>query len=72
MLFANVLKHCLLHYLTIVESLIFSYAFVSLGCMVAMQYVACLCNIAACLSGNDEVAELAHCTDNIAQVAWCT
>jgi hypothetical protein len=30
------------------------------------------CDIAACLSGSQEVAELAHCTDNIAQVAWCT
>ncbi|CAL8465263.1 g4798 [Coccomyxa elongata] len=43
-----------------------------IGCMIAMQYVACLCNIAACLSGNDELGELAHCTDNIAQVAWCS
>ena len=32
------------------------------------QYLACLCDIAACLSGSSEVAELAHCTDNIAQV----
>ena len=42
------------------------------GFMMAMQYVACLCDIAACLSGSQEVAELAHCTDNIAQVTWCT
>ena len=30
------------------------------------------CNIAACLSGSQEIAELAHCIDNIAQVVWCT
>ena len=35
------------------------------------QYLACLCDIAACLSGSSEVAELAHCTDNIAQVGRC-
>lgn len=38
------------------------------GTMMAAQYLACLCDIAACLSGSSEVAELAHCTDNIAQV----
>ena len=38
------------------------------GTMVVAQYLACLCDIAACLSGSSEVAELAHCTDNIAQV----
>ena len=40
------------------------------GAMITAQYLACLCDIAACLSGSQEVAELAHCTDNIAQV--CT
>jgi len=40
--------------------------------MVALQYLACICNIAACLSGSQEIAELAHCIDNIAQVVWCT
>lgn len=33
------------------------------GTMVAAQYLACLCNIAAYLSGFQEVAELAHSTD---------
>ena len=40
------------------------------GAMVGAQYLACLCDIAACLSGSQEVAELAHCTDNIAQVCF--
>lgn len=40
--------------------------------MVTAQYLACLCDIAACLSGSQEVAELAHCTDNIAQVCNAT
>ena len=40
----------------------------SVGAMMVAQYLACLCDIAACLSGSSEVAELAHCTDNIAQV----
>ncbi|CAL5222266.1 g4604 [Coccomyxa viridis] len=43
-----------------------------IGAMVTAQYLACLCDIAACLSGSQEVAELAHCTDNIAQVLWCS
>ncbi|KAK9835363.1 hypothetical protein WJX81_004892 [Elliptochloris bilobata] len=43
-----------------------------IGCMVATQYLACLCNIAACLSGSEEINELANCTDNIAQLSWCT
>ena len=33
------------------------------GTMVAAQYLACLFDIPACLSGSQEVAELAHRTD---------
>ena len=48
------------------------HALIHAGAMVTAQYLACLCDIAACLSGSQEVAELAHCTDNIAQVCNST
>lgn len=48
-----------------------SASWLSAGTMMVAQYLACLCDIAACLSGSSEVAELAHCTDNIAQVGRC-
>lgn len=43
-----------------------------IGTMIFCQYLACLCDIAACLSGSQELAELAHCIDNIAQLIWCS
>ena len=42
------------------------------GARARPQYLSCLCNIAACLSGSEEINELANCTDNIAQISWCT
>ena len=43
-----------------------------IGTMVFCQYLACLCDIAACLSGSQEIAEIAHIIDNIAQIIWCS
>ncbi|KAL4420302.1 hypothetical protein ABPG77_001392 [Micractinium sp. CCAP 211/92] len=43
-----------------------------IGTMIAAQYLACLCWIAACISGNDTMNELAQLTDNIADILWCS
>ena len=43
-----------------------------IGTMIFCQYLACLCDIAACLSGSQEIAELAHLIDITAQAIWCS
>lgn len=43
-----------------------------IGTMIAMQYVACLCSIAACLTGSADLAELSQCLDCVADILWCT
>lgn len=43
-----------------------------IGTMVFCQYLACLCDIAACLSGSQELAEIANFIDQIAQLIWCS
>ncbi|RMZ55267.1 hypothetical protein APUTEX25_005545 [Auxenochlorella protothecoides] len=43
-----------------------------IGTMFAAQYLACLCWIAACISGNDILNDLAILADNIADILWCS
>eukprot|EP00898_Chlorokybus_atmophyticus_P002106 jgi/Chlat1/2897/Chrsp2S04660 len=43
-----------------------------IGTMFALQQLACICSIVACISGNDEIAQLANCIDLISDVFWCT
>eukprot|EP00775_Hariotina_reticulata_P001270 gene1270-1610_t len=43
-----------------------------IGTMIAMQYLACCCSIAACLSGSDEINDLAQLLDCVADVLWCS
>ena len=40
--------------------------------MIAAQYFACICSIAACLSGSDEINSLAQLLDLVADVLWCS
>ncbi|KDD74876.1 hypothetical protein H632_c1016p0, partial [Helicosporidium sp. ATCC 50920] len=41
-----------------------------IGTMFAAQYLACLCWIAACISGNDVINQLAILTDHVADILW--
>lgn len=43
-----------------------------IGTMIAAQYLACVCSIAACLSGSDEINELAQVLDCVADILWCS
>ena len=43
-----------------------------IGTMIAAQYPACLCSIAACLSGSSEINDAAQALDCVADVLWCT
>lgn len=40
--------------------------------MIVLEYVACICHIAACLSGNDILHDLANITQLIADLVWCS
>jgi hypothetical protein len=39
---------------------------------ITLQYLACVCDIAACISGSSEIAELANLIDCLADITWCT
>lgn len=43
-----------------------------IGTMIALQYIACICHIAACVTGSGEMAQLASLVDCIADIVWCT
>eukprot|EP00877_Chromochloris_zofingiensis_P000130 jgi/Chrzof1/10117/Cz04g29110.t1 len=43
-----------------------------IGTMVCMQYFACICSIVACLTGSDEINDLAQLLDCVADILWCT
>lgn len=43
-----------------------------IGFMIFMQYLACLCQIAACITGSDELRNLANIIDLAADILWCT
>lgn len=43
-----------------------------IGTMIACQYLACLCNIAACIAGVPDLDALADAIDILAQAIWCT
>jgi hypothetical protein len=43
-----------------------------IGTMIAAQYLACICWLAACISGNDVLQDLAQLTDMIADILWCS
>ena len=43
-----------------------------IGTMIFCQYLSCLCDIAACLSGSDEIRLLADAIDIAAQLIWCS
>ncbi len=43
-----------------------------IGTMIAFQYLACICNIAAMVSGNEDIAMLANLIDLAADILWCT
>jgi hypothetical protein len=40
--------------------------------MFFLQYLACLCQIAACLLGSDELQELANCISWISDLVYCS
>lgn len=43
-----------------------------IGTMIFAQYLACICWLAACISGNDVLNDLAQLTDMIADILWCS
>jgi hypothetical protein len=43
-----------------------------IGTMIALQYLACVCQIVACVLGSDELASLAQLIDCLADIVWCT
>lgn len=43
-----------------------------IGTMIALQYLACILHIAACITGSDELASIANIVDCLADIAWCT
>lgn len=43
-----------------------------IGTMICAQYFACICSIAACLTGSQEINDLAQLLDCVADVLWCT
>mmetsp|Transcript_19428 Transcript_19428/g.54306 ORF Transcript_19428/g.54306 Transcript_19428/m.54306 type:complete len:271 (-) Transcript_19428:1711-2523(-) len=43
-----------------------------IGTMIALQYLACLCHIAACITGSGELQEIARLVDCLADLMWCT
>ena len=43
-----------------------------IGTMVCLQYLDCLCSIAACLTDNELIDQMAECVDCLADVTWCT
>jgi hypothetical protein len=40
--------------------------------MIALQYLACVCHIVACIVGSDELNQLANLIDCLADIVWCT
>lgn len=40
--------------------------------MFMAQYLSCLCSLAACLSGNDVITDMAIVVDHIADLLWCS
>lgn len=43
-----------------------------IGTMICASYFACLCSIAACLTGSDEINQLAQVLDCVADILWCS
>jgi len=43
-----------------------------IGTMIVAQYLACVCACAACLTGSDEINELAQLLDFVADILWCS
>ncbi|KIZ01789.1 hypothetical protein MNEG_6172 [Monoraphidium neglectum] len=43
-----------------------------IGTMICAQYLACICSLAACLTGSDEINDIAQVLDCIADVLWCS
>lgn len=43
-----------------------------IGFMVAMQYFSCLCDIAACVTGNDFLQDAAQAVDCVAEFSYCS
>jgi hypothetical protein len=41
-------------------------------CCVCVQYISCICNIVACITGSEEMAQLANIVDCLADIAWYT
>eukprot|EP00878_Enallax_costatus_P026600 GHUV01028551.1.p1 GENE.GHUV01028551.1~~GHUV01028551.1.p1 ORF type:complete len:140 (+),score=46.47 GHUV01028551.1:862-1281(+) len=43
-----------------------------IGTMIFMQYFACICSIAACITGSEEINDLAQLLDCVADILWCS
>lgn len=43
-----------------------------IGCAVFLQYLSCICDLAACVSGSEELAACAHVVDCCADYVWCS
>eukprot|EP00195_Chlamydomonas_chlamydogama_P008863 CAMPEP_0202900824 /NCGR_PEP_ID=MMETSP1392-20130828/12054_1 /ASSEMBLY_ACC=CAM_ASM_000868 /TAXON_ID=225041 /ORGANISM="Chlamydomonas chlamydogama, Strain SAG 11-48b" /LENGTH=295 /DNA_ID=CAMNT_0049587273 /DNA_START=146 /DNA_END=1033 /DNA_ORIENTATION=- len=43
-----------------------------IGTMIVLQYVACICHIVACITGNEDIIMAARIIDLIADIVWCT
>jgi hypothetical protein len=43
-----------------------------IGTMIALQYLSCICDIVACITGSEDIAALASIIDLIADLVWCT
>ncbi len=40
--------------------------------MIALEFIACICHIVACIVGSDELRALAHLVQCIADLVWCS
>ena len=37
-----------------------------------LEYIACICHIVACITGSEEIRQLANLIQCIADIVWCT
>ena len=43
-----------------------------IGFMIFMQYLSCICRLAACISGNDELDAMADAVECVADLTYCS
>ena len=40
--------------------------------MIALEYIACIFHIIACITGSEEIRQIANCIQLIADLVWCS